>query len=68
MERCEDQEGNTNASWRGGRLRGDPGAVTGGFLGSPANTYRPGKFKASPQGGGLFAFWHNFKLCTKGPI
>lgn len=34
----------------------------------PRNTDKPGKFKASPQGGELFAFWHNFKLCTKGPI
>lgn len=34
----------------------------------PQNTHRPGKFKASPHGGELFAFWHNFKLCTKGPF
>lgn len=34
----------------------------------PQNVHSPGKFKASPQGGELFAFWHNFKLCTKGPL
>lgn len=32
------------------------------------NMDRPGRFKASPQGGELFAFWHNLKLCTNGLI
>lgn len=34
----------------------------------PHNMDRPGRFKASPQGGELFAFWHNLKLCTNGLI
>lgn len=34
----------------------------------PHDMDRPGRFKASPQGGELFAFWHNLKLCTNGLI